>query len=56
MYNRVKKRIIDQLSTTPTKDKAESKEPAIDHASHRVTSSKENRVYVCYEEESVKSI
>ncbi|CAG8521908.1 6501_t:CDS:2 [Funneliformis caledonium] len=53
MYNRVKKCIIGQLSTTSTKDKVKSKElAAINHASHRVTFSKDNRVYVYYEEES----
>ena len=54
MYYRIKKRIIGQLSTTSTKNKAESKEPATNHASsHRVTLVKENRVHVYYcEEES----
>ena len=53
MYDRVKKRIIDQLSTTSTiKDKARSKEPTTsNYSSHRVTFVKENRVHVYYEEE-----
>ncbi|CAI2175203.1 15907_t:CDS:2 [Funneliformis geosporum] len=48
MYNRVKKRIIGQLSTTSIKGKVESKELA--KINHGVTFSKENRVYVYYEE------
>ncbi|GBB95234.1 hypothetical protein RclHR1_00250032 [Rhizophagus clarus] len=53
MYNRVKKRIIDQLSTTSTKDKIKSKEPKpSDLSSNRVTLVKEIRVHVYCEEEN----
>jgi hypothetical protein len=55
MYNRVKKRIIDQLSTTSTKDKIKSKESTSSNLpSNRVTFVKEIRVHVYCEKEDDK--